>query len=385
MQKNFASVAMAALLLFVIGCSKTDMSPNELKVNNSPKTNVLNAVMADCDVIDFENVSPNTLLSSVNSAGGVFVDMTSRNSSSPAYPDAAIVFNSSAPHKEDIDLGTPSILYGGLGNVNGGQSPAGLASNNMALGNIVVIQNFIQYGNPLVANDDDNRDSENEYITFDFSSVGTVTAQSITVIDVEVAEEQESGFVILYDAAGVEITRFAFPETWESGVQVINLGNTPGVRSIKLDINGSIGFDNLRFCVTPPPPPTGCTRTQGYWKTHGPDPKGNNSNEWDVTSMMLGNVTYSAAELLAIFNTQPKKGNGLVSLAHQLIAAKLNIANGAGYTPQVTNAIAAADALIGNAVIPPKGSGFISASTTQALNDILTSYNEGKLGVPHCN
>ncbi|HXU65209.1 MAG TPA: hypothetical protein VN962_26095, partial [Polyangia bacterium] len=71
-----------------------------------------------------------------------------------------------------------------------------------------------------------------------------------------------------------------------------------------------------------------CTFTQGYWKTHGPIPAGNNSNEWPVTSLTLGNVNYTDLQLQSIFDT-PAGGNGLISLSHQLIAAKLNIANGA--------------------------------------------------------
>ena len=47
-----------------------------------------------------------------------------------------------------------------------------------------------------------------------------------------------------------------------------------------------------------------------------------------MTRLTLGTVTYSQAQLLAIFNT-PVRGNGLISLAHQLIAAKLNILAGA--------------------------------------------------------
>ena len=342
-----------------------------------------------CDVISFEGVPSGTLLSSVTSEGGVVVPMTSSNSSSPGEPIAAIVFDSDVPHSEDIDLGTPSVLFGGPGNVDHRQSTAGLASNNTELHNIVVIQNFTDYGTrPLQPNDDDNRDRVNESMTFSFQNVGTVTAQSITVIDVEKQEEGESGWVILYNASGGEITRFAFPETWESGVQVINLGNTPGVASIKLDINGSIGFDNLRFCVDntppPPPPPTGCTKTQGFWKTHGPTPKGNNKNEWNVTQLTLGTRTYSAAKLLEILNTPPKKGNGLVSLAHQLIAAKLNIANGADPSA-IASTIAAADKLIGSLKIPPTGNDFLSSSVTSKLNDMLTRYNEGLIGPGHCD
>jgi hypothetical protein len=126
----------------------------------------------------------------------------------------------------------------------------------------------------------------------------------------------------------------------------------------------------------------GCTFTQGYWKTHGPIPTGNNSNEWPVTQLTLGNVLYTDLQLQSIFDT-PAGGNGLISLAHQLIAAKLNIANGADGT-SVAAAIAAADALIGNLVVPPVGAGSLSPAATSALTSTLTSFNEGAIGPGHC-
>jgi len=43
---------------------------------------------------------------------------------------------------------------------------------------------------------------------------------------------------------------------------------------------------------------------------------------------MLGAVSCSDQQLLQILN-DPAQGNGLIILAHQLIAAKLNIAHGA--------------------------------------------------------
>ncbi len=126
----------------------------------------------------------------------------------------------------------------------------------------------------------------------------------------------------------------------------------------------------------------GCTFTQGYWKTHGPAPTGNNVNEWNVTSLTLGTVTYTDAELQSIFDT-PAKGNGLLALAHQLIAAKLNIAEGADGS-EIQATIDAADALIAGLTVPPVGSGFLSPSTTSALTAALAAYNEGLTGPGHC-
>jgi hypothetical protein len=125
-----------------------------------------------------------------------------------------------------------------------------------------------------------------------------------------------------------------------------------------------------------------CTFTQGYWKTHGPIPTGNNVNEWAATSLTLGTVVYTDLQLQSIFDT-PAAGNGLIALAHQFIAAKLNVANGADDT-DIAAAIAAADALIGGLVVPPVGAGSLPSSVTSALTNALASYNEGEIGPGHC-
>lgn len=131
-----------------------------------------------------------------------------------------------------------------------------------------------------------------------------------------------------------------------------------------------------------------CTYTQGYWKTHGPIPTGNNVYVWPQSvkdnGIMLGTVVYTADQLLQIFN-KPAAGNGLIVLAHQLIAAKLNIANGAQAGQDVLADISAADALIGFLVVPPVGAGSLSNSSVGSLTNRLTSFNEGDTGVLHCD
>lgn len=126
-----------------------------------------------------------------------------------------------------------------------------------------------------------------------------------------------------------------------------------------------------------------CTYTQGYWKTHGPVPTGNNTNQWPVASLMLGSVNYTDLQLLDILNTTPAGGNGLVALAHQLIATKLNIANGSDATA-IAAAVANADALIAGLVVPPVGSDSLAANTTSGLTHLLDDYNSGLTGPGHC-
>src|SRR5437667_177991 len=93
--------------------------------------------------------------------------------------------------------------------------------------------------------------------------------------------------------------------------------------------------------ATATPTPTSiCPHPQGYWK--------NNPNAWPVNSLMLGSQTYTKTELLRILRTPvgtgPRADASLI-LADQLIAAKLNIANGVDGTP-VTSAIADANAVL---------------------------------------
>jgi hypothetical protein len=120
-----------------------------------------------------------------------------------------------------------------------------------------------------------------------------------------------------------------------------------------------------------------CSFTQGYWKNH--------PGSWPVSTLKLGSVSYSQAQLLAIFGNPPA-GNGLTTLAHQLIAAKLNVANGATVPTAAQQAIQNADALIGSLVVPPVGSGSLAANAGASLVQTLTSYNEGTLagGPSHC-
>jgi hypothetical protein len=126
--------------------------------------------------------------------------------------------------------------------------------------------------------------------------------------------------------------------------------------------------------ASPTATPGGCVRGQGFWKNH-PD-------EWPVTELQLGNVTYNQQELLDILH-QPVRGNGLLILARQLIAAKLNIAAGADPSC-IQETIAEADALIGDLVIPPVGDGYLRPRDAAPLAGILGDFNEGGMCAPAC-
>jgi hypothetical protein len=123
--------------------------------------------------------------------------------------------------------------------------------------------------------------------------------------------------------------------------------------------------------------------TQGFWKTHGPEPcqEGNNANEWPTDNLTLGTVNYTDLELCSIFQ-EPAAGNGLISLAHQLITAEFNVLIGANSTC-IEDDLAAAHALIDGLVVPPVGGGFLHPSVTGALTQTLDDYNNGMLCQQH--
>ena len=79
-------------------------------------------------------------------------------------------------------------------------------------------------------------------------------------------------------------------------------------------------------------------------------------------------------------------GNGLVALAHQLIAAKLNVEQGATTPAGVANDITSADLMIGGLVVPPVGTGSLDTGQTSSLVASLDQYNMGLApgGSPHC-
>lgn len=144
------------------------------------------------------------------------------------------------------------------------------------------------------------------------------------------------------------------------------------------DLGVMVVFTNV---YTPPPPPPGCTLTQGYWKTHPGD--------WDEVAdghpFITTDLFYNSGQsYYAIMWTNPKGGNAYIQLAHQFIAASLNL-NGAA------SGIAAVDAAMAGAAayFPTAPAGIPNPSnplraTLQGWATTLDDYNNGLLGVPHC-
>jgi hypothetical protein len=136
---------------------------------------------------------------------------------------------------------------------------------------------------------------------------------------------------------------------------------------------------------------TGCTLTQGYWKTHstyGPASKPDAS--WNLLPGGAGPTTVfflSGASWYQVFWTAPA-GNQYYNLAHQYMAARLNVLDGASAPASVATAIASATTLF--QTYTPAQIGALKGSNSLrqqfvALAGTLGSYNEGQIGPGHCD
>ncbi|HJU72388.1 MAG TPA: hypothetical protein VJ717_01485 [Gemmatimonadaceae bacterium] len=125
------------------------------------------------------------------------------------------------------------------------------------------------------------------------------------------------------------------------------------------------------FTNTHTPPPSFCTRTQGFWKNH--------TELWNEGATFFN----SGASMITILNTPPK-GNAYLILAHQYIAAVLNTGGNPSGTASVDAAIAGAAAYFTGAAagIPDPG----EPTRTQLLGwaTTLDNFNNGVIGPGHC-
>jgi hypothetical protein len=135
---------------------------------------------------------------------------------------------------------------------------------------------------------------------------------------------------------------------------------------------------------------SGCTLTQGYWKTHskyGPapsDPAWNNITPSgpDTTFFLSGQTWYQ------VFKTSASGGNAYYILAYQYMAARLNILDGASSTAAVNAALTWATTFF--STYTPAQIGALSSDSALRATAIsnastLDSFNTGAIGPGHCN
>jgi hypothetical protein len=219
-----------------------------------------------------------------------------------------------------------------------------------------------------VTNDPRNPGEEmgpNEKVDFSLPAGPEVVSGSINVDDT-------NGLSWMFSSSGSQTYTRTFTCDGDEGMH----DNTATIRETGQS-------DDARVTVTCEPPQAGCTFTQGYWKTHS---KYGPAKKYDTTWALIGEDTpffLSGKTWYQAINTSSADGNAYYILAHQYIAAKLNLAGGTSSTSAVNAVIAGAEAFYATytpSSVLPDG---VRAQAI-AYAETLAAYNEGGIGPGHC-
>jgi hypothetical protein len=165
-----------------------------------------------------------------------------------------------------------------------------------------------------------------------------------------------------------------FPDAKPSDVLVMSLASATPTFADFGDVHNQLEGFNIVVCG----PARGCPATKGFWHkpenwTNASVTVGGITYDGATHSMTIGGVTYSQADLLLFLPTgqPPKGGNGYIIGGSQLIAAVLNIAAGAQYSPSVIAAISTMNSLLTG--IHMISGGTIIGTPSDPLNSQLIS------------
>jgi hypothetical protein len=138
--------------------------------------------------------------------------------------------------------------------------------------------------------------------------------------------------------------------------------------------------------ITTDPGPSGCTRTIGYWKTH-PEMVTPLLPVWlgigSGKSIQVTTAT-QAVQILSMSSPYGSSSNGITKLYAQLLAAKLNILNGADEADITATLLSADDFLARYDWKNWKGLNAVQKQTVLDWKTILDNYNNGLIGPGHC-
>ncbi len=182
---------------------------------------------------------------------------------------------------------------------------------------------------------------------------------------------------------------------WDTVVLQVNIpaGATSLTVQALSDDHGTGGFPasfawTAAALVVPtdtPPPPEGCTRTLGYWKTHSSAGPAERDDTWDAILPSAENTPFfsSGKSYINALKTSPQ-GNAYWILAHQYIAAELNGFAGASVPANVQQALDDAKAIFTAYTPATLKADKTATETAKALAGLLDDYNNGGVGPEHC-
>ena len=231
-------------LLLVTTAMGQGMNPPQ-SIGGRPK--VVPKPLGSCEVINFEGNPMGTILASISSAGGV--GPIGVHGTNPLLgANAAVVFDSTNPTGDDLDLGTPNEVFGGPGQGIAGES--GPFVNDMPLGKVLIIgENLVDGDNDGLVDEPDDADLIGASFHVDFSAVAPVTVKCLTLLDIDT--DRPGASVQLRDHNNTLLASFPIPVVGNNGVFVLDLGNTSGVHTMDVILNGSGAIDNIKFFSDP--------------------------------------------------------------------------------------------------------------------------------------
>ena len=164
------------------------------------------------------------------------------------------IFDTSDPHPEDPDLGSPNEEYGGPGVGVGGEP--GVYANEIPIGNIIIVNReesgqalpYPYCGDPDTspATDPNDEGGSSAYFIFDFKEVGPVNMEHMVFIDTE----EGAPTATFYDADDNIIygPDLLDAGAGDNGVILTDLTSYTGVSVMRVDMQGSGGIDEI--CLT---------------------------------------------------------------------------------------------------------------------------------------
>jgi hypothetical protein len=337
MKRSFVAMVVAAASLFAVTASGLAATQSA--------------------VIDFEGLAAGTIVNSVSVGSGISGDPISGSvavfgdsADASIATNAAVVFDAACGGSAATCSGEDADLF------------------KPALGKVLIIaEDLVDANNDGFVDDPDDADLKNAPFSFDFSSFGsgTVTVQSIDVLDVEAGVE-EPAFIELFDASNALITTVAIPATGNNGLATVNV-NVSGVERMVVTLQGSGAIDNIRLSVDVPDEPPGAEGcTPGFWKNH--------PEAWPPTGFATTDTLESVFDVpddlgldsTTLLTAVGTGGGGTTALLRHAVSAVLNAAHpSVDYPLSVSTIITDVNAALASG----------DKDTIESLKDTLDEHN----------
>jgi hypothetical protein len=202
------------------------------------------------DTISFEGLPEGSIVSEIYGDGGAGpIGVYGDNIEILPGMNAALIYDSSCAGGScsggDDDLGTPNETFAGPGIGVGGEAGA-LFENAAAQGNVLIVAHDLIDVDPadgLVDRASDQGNQRPVAMHFDFSAIGPVELNALTLLDVE--QTEDPAVIELYGSEGELLASVLLPQTGNNGSAVLEFEPIAGVWSMIVSLFGSGAIDDI--------------------------------------------------------------------------------------------------------------------------------------------